>query len=104
MPKRALCMLLGGFAFLGQMQAQQVIVARDEAPPAAVASASANKPAKPQKHASPAVAATQTFPNVQPVNAHAPQPQPPVMLKPVMVAKATPAPSPKPQIAATTIS
>src|ERR1700736_2720472 len=45
--KKAFCMLLGGFAFLGQMQAQEVIVARAEAPPAAVASASANKPAKP---------------------------------------------------------
>jgi murein DD-endopeptidase MepM/ murein hydrolase activator NlpD len=98
--KKAFCMLVGGFACLGQMQAQEVIVARAEPPPVIPA----NKPATPQEHASSAVAATQTLPNAQSVNAPASKPQPPVVLKPVIVAKATAAPSPKSQIAATTIS
>jgi murein DD-endopeptidase MepM/ murein hydrolase activator NlpD len=113
MPKKALCMLLGGFALVGQMQAQEVIVPRDEKATAG----HTNKQQTPSKPTAPSLTATQSFPQGQTVNEPiskgsehrlaADATAPPVALQPVMVARAAPTPSLHPskqQIPATTIT
>lgn len=108
MPTKFLCMLLAGFAFLGQMRAQQVIVAKEEAPagssvkkaypaqPAAVSQAVAKQPPKTAPLQDVVVSTRPLAAKPTAVESSKPQPSPKI----VMIIRATSTPPPDRKVSA----